>query len=164
MKYLVHMLMLIAILVVLIYVGVNKKQIKYSRYTHQEDGFCSKEHCGIDPVSEPGYNMKQVIKQSLLLEDHLAFKNKRCIDCILKHFLLIIGYLEEAVWLACDEVGEYPLLSDLPEFYNKLMENWQTNVNDENNVQKILVELRAMRKKLVGIYYGSEIEREETVV
>ena len=45
----------------------------------------------LDPVSDPRYNMQQIIKQSILLEEHLTNKNKRCRDCITKHFLHIIG-------------------------------------------------------------------------
>ncbi len=41
-----------------------------------DEGFCSssyKSKCGaIDPVSDPAYNMRNLIKQTILLEEHLG--------------------------------------------------------------------------------------------
>ena len=50
------------------------------------NNFCSaKSSCTAkDPVNDPKYNMKQVIIQTLLLEEHLADKNKYCKPCIVK--------------------------------------------------------------------------------
>ena len=39
---------------------------------------CDAKTCGaIDPVSDPKYNMTQIIKQSILLEEHITNKNKK---------------------------------------------------------------------------------------
>ena len=58
---------------------------------------CNVKSCGaLDPVSNPAYNMQQIVEQSILLEEHITNKNKRCRDCITKHFLHIIGLAEEA--------------------------------------------------------------------
>ena len=52
---------------------------------------CSLDMCSaIDNVNDPAYNMKSVIKQTILLEEHLAEDNKYCKPCISKHFLHII--------------------------------------------------------------------------
>lgn len=119
---------------------------------------CSSTSCqNIDPVSDPKYNMQQIVKQSILLEEHLANKNKRCRDCITKHFLHIIGLAEEAQMLATNKIDKYPLVNECVELYNKLfnrwMKNYDINANDSNNFLYCCDELRNMRKRLIAVYF-----------
>ena len=51
------------------------------------------------PIMHPLYNLREVCKQTALLEDHLNNERKRCQDCIRKHFLTIEALLEEAISL-----------------------------------------------------------------
>ena len=51
------------------------------------------------PVFSPLFNMREICKQVVLLEDHLNNPRKRCPDCIKKHFLTIEAFFEEAVSL-----------------------------------------------------------------
>lgn len=51
------------------------------------------------PIMSPKFNLREVVKQCVLLEDHLFHPKKRCADCIAKHFLTIEALLEEAVSL-----------------------------------------------------------------
>jgi len=97
--------------------------------------------------------MHQIIKQSILLEEHLSNKNKRCRDCITKHFSHIIGLAEEAVMLACSEVNIYPHMAECPDFYNKLFKIW---LNDTTTSLELCGKLRVMRKKLIAIYFFDE--------
>ncbi len=134
---------------------------------HPRERFLSKppvdapadEHkCGLscntlDPLLEPSYNMKEVAKQTILLEEHIAFINKRCVQCIFKHFLHIIALLNEAVWLAVNKVHDYPYLLESPKFYEDLMEKYNCNQNDEPVLLEILGQLRDHRKKIVEAYY-----------
>ena len=57
------------------------------------------EKMGILPVMNPLFNLREICKQSALLEDHLNNPRKRCPDCI-KHFLTIEALYEEAVSLS----------------------------------------------------------------
>ena len=57
------------------------------------------EKMGILPVMNPLFNLREICKQSALLEDHLNNPRKRCPDCIRKHFLTIEALYEEAVSL-----------------------------------------------------------------
>ncbi len=117
---------------------------------------CDIKSCGaLDPVSEPAYNMQQIVKQSILLEEHLTNKNKRCRDCITKHFLHIIGLAEEAQMLATKNFKDYPLLNESVELYTKLFQKWRENYknNDESRILYICDELRNNRKKLIAIYF-----------
>lgn len=117
---------------------------------------CDSHSCkSIDPVSDPKYNMQQIVKQSILLEEHLANKNKRCRDCITKHFLHIIGLAEEAQMLATNQIHKYPLINECVELYNRLFQKWIKDYDSESNV--IILdccdELRTMRKKLIVVYF-----------
>ena len=51
------------------------------------------------PILNPKFNLREIAKNMLLLEDHLFQKRKRCNDCIKKHFLIIEGLAEEMVTL-----------------------------------------------------------------
>lgn len=63
-------------------------------------------------VHNPLHNLREAVKQALLLEDHLFHPRKNCEDCISKHLLMMEALLEEAVTL--DEAGTLcPLLGRL---------------------------------------------------
>ena len=63
------------------------------------------EKMGILPVMNPLFNLREICKQSALLEDHLNNPRKRCPDCIRKIFLTIEALYEEAISL--DKKFEY---------------------------------------------------------
>lgn len=107
----------------------------------------------LDPLTDPVYNVKQIIKQSLLLEEHLVEPKKRCQDCICKHFLTICGLQEEALSLAGSTIKKYPLMKDNVIFYNKLFDYWLYNKKIGEHVYlKVAEELRQRRKRLTSIY------------
>jgi len=114
---------------------------------------CSMKGCaGMDPVSDPKYNCQQIVKQSILLEEHLSIRLKRCRDCITKHFLHIIGLAEEAQMLATNKIDQYPLINECVTLYNKLFQKWLKNDN-EHTILCIVDDLRTMRKQLIAIYF-----------
>lgn len=122
---------------------------------------CSITSCNtIDDVSNPKYNMQQIVKQSILLEEHLANKNKRCRDCITKHFLHIIGLAEEAQMLATNKIDKYPLINECVELYNRIFQKWMKHYEiDQNNNDNFCTcgdELRTMRKKLIAVYFFND--------
>ena len=123
-------------------------------------GTCSTGCDSIDPVSDPRYNMQQIIKQSILLEEHLTNKNKRCRDCITKHFLHIIGLAEEAQMLATNKIDKYPLINQSVILYNELFKIWIKNKNlngkDETYILYCTDKLRDHRKQLIVIYFFNE--------
>ena len=117
-------------------------------------GSCNVKSCGaLDPVSDPKYNMQQIVKQSILLEEHLTNKNKRCRDCITKHFQHIIGLAEEAQMLASNKCNKYPLMNESVNVYNDLFNQWYKYRDDERYVLDIADKLRIHRKKLIAIYF-----------
>jgi hypothetical protein len=132
--------------------------INYNK--QKNDGSCSSSCDSIDPVSDPRYNMQQIIKQSILLEEHLTNKNKRCRDCITKHFLHIIGLAEEAQMLATNKIAKYPLINESVTLYNELFKIWIKNKNlngkDESYILYCTDKLRDHRKQLIVIYFFNE--------
>jgi hypothetical protein len=106
-----------------------------------------------DNVNDPAYNMKNIIIQNILLEEHLAAKNKYCEPCIIKHFLHIIGLGEEAVWMAGENNSKYPLLDTCVDFYTDQFNKWYKN---KNNKLLILGALRKKRQELIELYYFSK--------
>ena len=114
----------------------------------------SQHSCGaLDPVNDPDYNMRNIAKQSILLEEHLAEKNKYCIGCITKHFLHIIGLAEEGVWLAGVDLAKFPLLEGSPAFYQNLMNAWAHDKHNEALVKEILAALRERRRQIIDSYF-----------
>lgn len=168
-EFLVMIILLISILIIIIYYGylekikanLIKRKKNYENFSiienieENDDGSaCTISKCSsIDPVSDPKYNMHQIVKQSILLEEHLANKNKRCRDCITKHFSHIIVLAEEAIMLACTDVKKYPLMGDLGTYYNKLFDKW---LKDTSTSLEVCAELRIMRKKIIQIYFFDE--------
>ena len=51
------------------------------------------------PVNDPEHNLREIIKQLLLVEDHMFQDDKKCIPCIRKHLLTIEALGEEGVTL-----------------------------------------------------------------
>ena len=47
-------------------------------------------------ISDPRYNLREIGKQMILLEEHLLVKGKFCPDCISKHLLTIEALADEA--------------------------------------------------------------------
>jgi hypothetical protein len=151
-------LIFLTFIAILIYLEKNKKGHKKSGGNNAK---CDVHSCkSIDPVSDPRYNMQQIVKQSILLEEHMANKNKRCRDCITKHFLHIIGLAEEAQMLATNKINNYPLINECVDLYNKLFQTWLKNY-DENQDKVSLYccdELRNMRKRLIALYFFNDSE------
>lgn len=100
------------------------------------------------PVMEAWFNGVQIIKQSLLLEDHLNNVELRCPDCIVKHILTIVALAEEAVSLA-DNKDDERFMQDASKFYNGILKRIRGKQEDEC---AIAGDLRAMRKKMMARY------------
>ncbi len=99
------------------------------------------------PVMDPMYNMREICKQSILLEDHLFQKEKRCHDCICKHFLTIEALAEEAITL--DKEQKHPEINILPTKVRTITKKYIDNHTNENQAPLTAQELREIRKDLM---------------
>ena len=95
------------------------------------------------PVMDPLFNMREICKQSILLEDHLFQKKKRCRDCCIKHQLTIEALAEEAITL--DKDGKCVDLYYLPDRIRELQKEF---VNGREPGE-IAHEYRKLRKTLM---------------
>lgn len=142
-------------------IEINSTNVSKSKKESDKSGDkCTTTCDALDPVSDPRYNMQQIIKQSILLEEHLTNKNKRCRDCITKHFLHIIGLAEEAEMLATNKIEKYPLIKESVILYNELFKIWIKNKNLNNNNDDYILyctdKLRNHRKQLIVLYFFNE--------
>ena len=97
---------------------------------------------GALPLMSPLYNMREVCKQIVLLEDHLNQTEKRCPDCISKHFITIEALIEEG--LALDKDGKYrDKLEGRAGRIRSLQSGWASG----KDPAQIAQELRAIRKE-----------------
>lgn len=156
--FIICLLLIYLIIYILLFNSVNSIKPINNTTSHiihtNNHSKCDIKSCGaLDPVSDPRYNMQQIVKQSILLEEHLTNKNKRCRDCITKHFQHIIGLAEEAQMLATTNCNKYPLLNESVIIYNDLFNLWFKNRNDEAVIMEISDKLRIHRKKLIAIYF-----------
>ncbi len=107
---------------------------------------------GLLPIMNPLYNLREICKQIVLLEDHLNQPRKRCPDCIRKHFLTIEALCEEAVSLD-KELKYMEVLDDKAEEIRKLQAVWLDTKDSEeaHKFYRILAQaLRVLRKSFAG--------------
>lgn len=114
------------------------------------------------PVLRPIMNLREVIKQMILLEDHLFQKEKTCTDCCNKHFLTIEALLEEARTLCnCDDVDLRTVIGDTPARIRVLHHAW-SNCKKEGmsacDTFPIVAELRQLRKRFMKEYASLPVD------
>lgn len=105
------------------------------------------------PILDPKFNLREVAKHMILLEDHLFQTGRRCDDCINKHRLTLEAFLEEAITL--DVNNEYfEIINTTLTKFKELMKNFvekvrKNPVKDINSVYCFTAqELRKLRKPL----------------
>jgi len=111
------------------------------------------------PIMHPLFNMREVCKHLILLEDHLNQPRKRCPDCISKHFLTIEALLEEAVSL--DGGGALSeILHGFSDSFRTLSEQWV----DGRPECEVAAVCRAARKEMTPHCFDVRQMRSASVV
>lgn len=103
----------------------------------------------IQPVLDPAYNAREIIKELALLEDHLNAADRRCRDCCSKHFLKIEALAEEAVSLETPKKTCPCLLKTMAPKIRAMQHAWALARTNERVIRKISAGLRHLRKKLM---------------
>jgi hypothetical protein len=105
---------------------------------------------GLLPIMDPLFNVREICKQLVLLEDHLTQRRKRCLDCIRKHFLTLEALAEEALTLD-KKHAHSDLLEDLPEIFRRLQADLRVDQTQagRGNEHEVAQKLRELRKKLM---------------
>ena len=99
-------------------------------------------------LMDPLFNMREVAKQLLLLEDHLAHPAKQCGDCIQKHLLTIEALADEAVSL--DPTGIYVNGAGMT---SEVARRWAEMLLDGKSPAWVSKQVRYVRKKLVPMVF-----------
>lgn len=97
-------------------------------------------------IHYPRHNIREIIKQILLIEGHLNQKNRFCEDCLRKHMMSAESLAEEAISL--DVNREFSNIFDvLPEVFR----GFQRMVEEGVDSRIISKDMRIIRKKLFSL-------------
>lgn len=165
----IEILSVFSAIVILFYILCNDSYSESFNYAeddfkHIEGGSGHINGGGVDymkmELMDPKHNLREIAKQMILLEDHMAHKRKRCIDCITKHYLMIEGLIEEAITL--DKTKEHHKeLNDILEQIKPVMMELISNIKKgkmkdtsfaDNAYAKACQTLRTVRKQ-IGLKY-----------
>lgn len=124
----------------------------HSRKANENDvSVLGEEDRGLLPIMSPLFNIREICKQIVLLEDHLNNVRKRCPDCIRKHFLTIEAFFEEAISLDRD-LKYLDILEGQAQTIRDLQYFWLNFKDDAEKSKKGYYEiaqfLRDIRKEL----------------
>lgn len=95
------------------------------------------------PLMDAGFNLREISKQMILLEDHLSHARKLCNDCCTKHFLTIEALSEEAITLDKDKKYDR-FTKGLPDRIRAL----EREFIDGKDPREIAQKLRGIRKNM----------------
>lgn len=95
-------------------------------------------------LTDPQFNLREVAKQMVLLEDHLCQPHKHCPDCICKHLMTIEALAEEAV--SMDQVGVY---RETAGYIAETARLWMEHFFDQKPLTELGQQVRQVRKMLV---------------
>lgn len=108
------------------------------------------------PVMAPTQNMREIIKQCIMLEDHLVHPSKRCADCTSKHMLAIEGLAEECGTLCNPKDAANKLTATeatkIAQNTRVLHHTWAADPKNPAVCRAVASHLRAMRKQLMTKY------------
>jgi len=99
-------------------------------------------------LTDPMFNLREVVKHMLLLEDHLANATKRCPDCIRKHLLTIEALADEATCLDCTGLWA-TACGNIAEKCRQ----WSEKLIDGGGPVEVSQEIRGLRKQLTPMVF-----------
>ena len=144
-------------------IQVNKNHIEIvaEKELKNENGTCGLSEDGVTnlcgsnkklaPIMDPRFNLREVVKQLLLLEDHVYHEDRTCKDCVYKHLNLIDAFIEECITL--DKKKEY--IQECEEFSKKFRVIFKELTNgtlDRNKCLDAAQKIRILRKPLLQKY------------
>lgn len=103
--------------------------------------------------------MREIVKQIILLEDHLFQECKRCPDCVKKHFLTIEGLAEECRTL-CLKRGQQESADAaiVARRIRVLQHAWESRKGECKVATAVAMQLRQLRKPLMGKYASLPVD------
>lgn len=105
-------------------------------------------------LTDPMFNLREIVKQLTLLEDHLSHPYKMCMDCVRKHLITVEAMAEEASSMDVPDGETVAFDEDMAE----IARVWMENVTDGVDPKKISSEIRALRKKLMPLVCDPRVD------
>lgn len=104
------------------------------------------------PINSALFNVREITKQLLLLEEHLTDPEKFCVDCIRKHLMMVEALAEEAMTM--DPRSKWTAHAhDLARLSRQIQTAFSDGVRNPILSEKI----RAKRKQLVALVFDSRL-------
>lgn len=101
----------------------------------------------------PNQNLREIIKQCIMLEDHLVQPEKRCSDCTSKHMLAIEALAEECGTLCDPRDKETSQVAAQVAHHTRVLHHvWAQKQGDPQTCRAVAARLRTMRKHLMTRY------------
>jgi len=98
----------------------------------------------LQPLMDPLFNLREIVKELTLLEDHINQPSKQCLDCINKHLMKCEALSEEAISLDGD--NQYRFLTKVPQ----VIRGWHKAVLDNDTMPTNLSsQMRKFRKMIM---------------
>mgnify|MGYP003345657915 CR=1 FL=1 len=105
------------------------------------------------PVMRPAQNMRDIIKECALVEDHLGHAERRCPDCIRKHLLKIEGLAEECASLCKPAEGSVSQdARNVAKAARVLNNTWASAPKSDAVNRAVAAKVRTVRKYLMPAY------------
>ena len=104
------------------------------------------------PLNSAEFNLREVVKQLLLLEEHLSDDEKFCEDCIRKHLMHTEALAEEALTLNPSNW----LHQENSEMANNARE-WMVKFSDGMDKHILAARIRTIRKRLMNKAYDPRV-------
>lgn len=102
-------------------------------------------------ITDPRFNLREIVKQMTLLEQHLCDPLKRCPECINKHLFTIEGLAEEAVQMDNSfQFGWLTIVKQWAQMMQSALLHSRGTLCD-----KMGAETRQVRKHLQQLYMAS---------
>lgn len=107
-----------------------------------------KGNASLQPMHLSSFNLREIVKQMVLLEDHLFTPSKRCQECIAKHFLTIEAFADEGVTLE-GNASLHKVLRAISMYVRHLHDNYRKVLGHDTSIINIASNIRVVRKFLM---------------
>lgn len=108
-----------------------------------------------ESLHSPRFNLREITKHLILLEDHLTHRLKVCPDCIRKHLLTVEALAEEV-----ESLVPGTLEAKVGGAFGELCRMWLVNFEDGKPLPEIATDIRQLRKQMAEDFADPRVSDE----
>jgi len=112
-------------------------------------------HLNRPALTDPDFNFREMLKQLVLLEDHLTHTYKVCPDCIRKHLLTVEALAEEI-----EALVPGTLEAKVGGAFGELCRMWLMNFEDGRPLPELAADIRELRKQMAEDFADPRVSDE----